>query len=781
MRNRFSASKFFRKTAVCIVVGALLLSATACMSGGTPNDGVYKSGAYEASAQGFGGEVTVKITIDKGKITSVTAEGPEETTGVGSRAIEQLPARILKAGSADVDGVSGASISSAAVLKAAEDALAKAKGESREVAVVKMAPGTYTGEGDGYAWIGKLTMDVTVDETEILNITVRDKGRESSTIFKSVMNLMVPRIIKNQSLAVDSITGATASSAGVKGAVAAALTKALKAAGTDPSALERFYAPVAKSTAVENIHVDVVVVGMGAAGCSAAMSAAEAQKAAGMDVSVLAIDKAGKYGGTAEFCGSPMGVNPKRFKAEFNGGKDYVDAEAFRKDWREYAMGDSKDEIVDLFIDESGNTIDWLMYDHGFVFNQPRSEVADFRVCMDYAFNGRLEKGRDYGREFGNRLDSAHSYFNSIVEDYTKLGGKYMLETEGYDLIYNKQDNTVAGIKARNIDGTEYVINADVVILATGGFGGNDEMEKKYLGAAWPHFGMMQNDGKMIDAAIKIGAGTYNIDMVPVSHYNTIETIMTAYPVNIIEGKVDSRWGYPAVWSLNDVPLIMAINPDCLWVTTKGERFVNEGGFHVSWKGGPKYYSIWSGNQVQSIKEKGFSVVTTTRGFGQGGVPKNRPIPEMDEILEKGIEMGIIDKAESLDALAKKLGMDPAILETTVQKYNEACQTGKDTGFGKKAEYLRTMGEEGPFYAFHAVNLEYGTCGALDIDRDLNVLLLDKKTKIKGLYATGYDSSGVLYTDKKSYVDYGGAALGWSFTSGRLAGKNGVAYIASGK
>ena len=84
------------------------------------------------------------------------------------------------------------------------------------------------------------------------------------------------------------------------------------------------------------------MVGMGAAGCAAAMSVAEEQAANGTEVSVLAIEQAGLYGGTSSLTGSPMGVNPTEYKTEYNGGEDYVDAEAFRQDWYAYADGDAK-------------------------------------------------------------------------------------------------------------------------------------------------------------------------------------------------------------------------------------------------------------------------------------------------------------------------------------------------------------------------------------------------------------------------------------------------------
>lgn len=267
-----------------------------------------------AVAQGFGGEVRVTVSIQNGKIISVTATGENETPGVGSRAIEQLPKMILAAQSADIDALSGCTVSSNAVLKAAKEAIAAASGTETAAAQVIMTPGTYTGRGAGYGIIGQLALDVTVDETSIVSITVNDPNRETANIFQAAVDLLIPRIVGNQSLSVDAVCGATSSSNGIKAAVADALTQALSAAGTDASALDNFYKPIEKNAAAhETINVDVVVVGMGAAGCAAAMSVAEEQAANGTEVSVLAIEQAGLYGGTSSLTGSPMGVNPTEY------------------------------------------------------------------------------------------------------------------------------------------------------------------------------------------------------------------------------------------------------------------------------------------------------------------------------------------------------------------------------------------------------------------------------------------------------------------------------------
>lgn len=760
----------------------LLLSLAAA---GAFAEGPYTDGEYSASAQGFGGEVSVTVRVENGVITDVTAVGENETLGVGSRAIEMLPERILAAQSADVDGVSGCTFSSTAVKAAAQEAIAQAAGSTAQAAAdIRMQPGTYTGYGTGYGIIGKLAMDVTVSENEITAIEVNDHNRETITIFTAAVEKLVPRILGTQSLEVDGVTGATSSSNGIKAAVADALSQALAAAGTDPSALKSFYKPVDKESREETIDVDVVVVGMGSSGCSAAMSAAETQTANGQTVSVLAVEQAGLYGGTSALTGSPMGVNPQKYSEEYNNGEDYVDVDTFKEDWYAYSDGDSKTEMIDLFIDNSGETIDWLTYDHGFWFCQPRKEKeTEFRVCMDFVFDAKKEADYEYPRSFGNRVEAVSSYFDQLVADYTALGGQYLLETKATGYLYDETEDRVVGITAVGDDGTRYTIHAKAVIIGTGGFAGNREMMEKYVteptgkASAWPIFGYTINDGVMIQAAIDdLGAATYNIDMVPVSHYNSIAAIMKDYPVTVIEGRMDSRWNYPAVQSLNDVPMTFAINPLGLWVTPDGERVVNEAAFHVAWKLGANYWALWGQDEIDSIRENGFPTVESTRAFGQGGFDANMPLPELDEILDKCIDMGVLYRASSLEELASVIGIDAQTLAATVDEYNASCEAGEDAAMGKNAENLRAVTGD-TYYAFKCINYTYGTDGGLDVNEELNVLRPDGSA-IEGLYATGYDCSGVLYNSNKAYVDYGGAALGWGFTSGRLAGANAVNAIA---
>ena len=113
-----------KKLLIAGILTSLLIFA-GCASGGNVSGGV--SGSATASAEGFGGEITVTVTMEKGKITAVVAEGPSETQGIGSRALINLPAQMVTKNSVEVDIVGGATISSGAVLEAAKAAVAQIK------------------------------------------------------------------------------------------------------------------------------------------------------------------------------------------------------------------------------------------------------------------------------------------------------------------------------------------------------------------------------------------------------------------------------------------------------------------------------------------------------------------------------------------------------------------------------------------------------------------------------------------------------------------------------
>lgn len=763
---------------------------------GTAERGTYIPGTYTATAQGFGGDVTVTITVDQESITDVVIEGAQETEGIGSKAVEELPEAIKTAQGGEIDGIAGATITSKAIQTAVGEALAQARGEEAGAEVsVKMVPGTYTAQAQGFAKAELLEVSVTVSEDKIESIDVNPDNGETATVLQSAIDLMIPRMIENQSVTVDSICGATVSSNAIKMAAEAAVVEAIVAAGGSEADVKAFYVKEPVSTAQEELETDVLVIGMGGSGFSAAMSAVQTQyEAAGNDpskVSVLGIDKAGKYGGTSALTSSPMAVNPPSMVAQK--GSDYVDVDVFKEDWMNYTEGDAKEELIDVMIGKSGETLDWLM-DLGFEFAQPVPGFGTPYEVVCYYGEGFI--GSD-GQTTSKSV--VGGFFDKMMDAYEEMGGKYLLETEGTELIL--EDGKVVGAKAEGADGTQYTIRAKAVILAGGGFAGNTEMEEKYLTndyypikGAWNLYGCAQNDGKTIEMALEAGAGTYNISVPPMVHIGGIPVLMHDYPVNKIEGQTDMWTHRAATWSLNDIPMVMALSPDTMAVNMEGKRFTDESGLAMMdpWKAGPEFYSIWSDSRIKDVQENGFEYASTGLFINQGGVPVATPIPEIYEVLDKAAEYGLVYKGDTIEELAEQMGVEGAVLAESVKGYNAYCETGEPNGEIEKADriyspegadlgeahYKKGIGEEGPFYAVKGASWCYSTAGGLDVDAQMRVLKEDGATPIQGLYAVGTDTIGVLLTEKKEYVKYGGAAQGWAFTSGREAGANAAVFAA---
>ena len=166
-----------RFTAALLAVFALLLSA--CVNApSSDKTGAYVPGTYSASGQGYGGAVDVSVTVDAKKITAVSIKGDKETDGIGSRAVEELPAKIVAA-NGKVDAVAGATLTSTAIFEALDEALAKAKGKAAESASIAFKTGSYTGTGKGYN--GEVVLTVSFTENAIADIKV-DKSKETEHV-----------------------------------------------------------------------------------------------------------------------------------------------------------------------------------------------------------------------------------------------------------------------------------------------------------------------------------------------------------------------------------------------------------------------------------------------------------------------------------------------------------------------------------------------------------------------------------------------------------------------
>lgn len=269
---------------------------------GAASSGSYTPGTYSASAQGMDGEVPVTITIgDDGTITDVQVDVSGETAGIGAEIGDTVTQQILDAQSAAIDGVAGATISSTAVKEALQACLDQASGSADAPdagAELAFTPGTYTGTAAGYN--GDVTVGVTFSETNVEEIEITD-SHETDHVGTAAYDIVIPDIINANGTGVDSVSGATFTSRAIKEAVNAA---AKQAGVTNEDQFKKNTVVHEAQDPVEDTW-DVVIVGGGGAGISAAAQAAENGETA------LIIEKNAEIGGNTLVSGGQyQGVMP---------------------------------------------------------------------------------------------------------------------------------------------------------------------------------------------------------------------------------------------------------------------------------------------------------------------------------------------------------------------------------------------------------------------------------------------------------------------------------------
>lgn len=729
----------------------------------------YTPGTYTGIAKGFGGDVTVIIEVDGEKIIAVQAEGPNETDGVGSRAIDQLPEAMEVANSAQVEAVSGASITSEAVMTAAAQALAEASGQEAAATSLAMNPGTYTGQATGYA--GTIVVEVTVTEDAISSIKYVDSvgksnelipsieefyyahyawavQNDSPQIIETVTNVLPDRIVNAQSLSVDAVTGATATSNGFIGAVKDAVIQA----GGDPAAINR---PIEKSTATETYDgYDVIVVGGGTSGATAAA------RATSLGAKVLIIEKSGRIGGTGALSSEPTTLGAD---IQLETGKDYDVIDEYYESLMSQNHWYPKGILVRKFLENSADTVNWMMEEADFNWIPEDLTNPDSPHESDRLFGHCLV---GYDSDSISTMDAAESW-KRLVSDVDTI----LFETTAQELIQDA-DGSVTGVVAKRYDGTKIIASGKTVIIATGGFAGSAELMEQYNRDSYKVFGLTQNVGEGLLMMLEAGAVKYNIGGM-CAHVTDVAGDVTGFD------DFDSA-----------IPYTLHATPSILRVNSRGERFASENEKAISMLSssmytaaqGSEFYTIVSQQQMDVLAEDGIrgtgmeSEIVAVN-FHHYTLPIDYKMENINEVMEAGVEAGFIYKADTLEDLAQLTGMDPQTLMNHVQRYNTACANGDDDLFNKDASLLFPLGDDGPYYAIKCNVLVYSSLGGVEVDENMQVLDSDGKA-IPGLYAAGVDTIGNIL-DGTAYPDHLGIAFGWGINSGKLAGEAAATAVKS--
>ena len=249
-------------------------------------EGTFVPGTYTGEGQGYGGTVVVTLTTDSSSITDVKVTGDKETPNVGGLYLETLANQVKMAQSAEIDGVSGATLTSNGVREAAAAAISLAKGEAAPAPAgpLSFTAGTYTGTAAGYN--GPVSLKVTFSDSAVTAVEIESEA-ETGHVGTPAYDIIFPDIIAANGTGVDAVSGATFTSRAIKEAV----NDAAQQAGVSDLASFKKNTVVHEAQAPIDVTVDVVVVGAGGAGMGAAAQAAQNGD------TVLVIEKNAEIGG----------------------------------------------------------------------------------------------------------------------------------------------------------------------------------------------------------------------------------------------------------------------------------------------------------------------------------------------------------------------------------------------------------------------------------------------------------------------------------------------------
>lgn len=562
-----------------------------------------------------------------------------------------------------------------------------------------------------------------------------------------------------------------------------------------------------------NTDYDLVVVGSGAGALTAAITA-QAQ-----GLRVLVIEKTDKYGGTSALSGGGIWI-PCNHHFKAKGGQDSPE-----KAWTylKNAIGADIDETrVRKYIEKAPEMVQWLeknsrvryavaekypdYYPHleGFLpggrtldpelfdLSSLKDEISNLREAsrgnllmgriswtarqahvamsksrgwrlmvmwmmlrykLDFSWRKKTGEQRDRRTALGNALIA--SLRASMLDKNIPL----WLNTNFVDLI--EENGRVCGVVVER-NGQQQRIRAEKgVILGAGGFEQNPELRAKYLPqpnkVEWCATPEGANTGAALEAGQKLGAATALMDWAWWA------------PTFLVPGETKAR----GIFAERAFPGAIVVN-------SLGKRFVNEASPYLEF-----VTAMHADNQVTQGKTFPSWAIFDAKfrfNYAMGPLMPGQIMPDMR--LRKEWLNKLYFKADTLDELAQKIGVDAAGLQDTVNKMNRYAETGVDEDFGRGGNVFdRYYGDsnitpnpclapiaKGPYYAMPIQGGDIGTKGGLLTNEHAQVVKPDGQV-IEGLYAIGNTSASVLGT---TYPGAGGT-LGPAMTFGYVAALNAAA------
>ena len=598
------------------------------------------SGDFTGTAKGFGGDVSVTLTLTDGAITGCTAEGKDETEGVGSQAIAKMPGEIAENGSIAVDGVSGATITSTAIKEAAAAALTAAG----------LNPDDY--------------------KTAVEN----NATAEDSTVDADVV---------------------------VVGAGGAGMTAAITAAAEGKSVV------ILESQSMVGGNSVRATGGMNA-GKTVYQDENEFGESAGVEKTLKTA--AEKYADNETITALAKTVSEQWAAYQANPTGYFDSVELMELDTMIGGKGINDPELVETLCANSADAIDWLD-EHGITLHNVSS------------FGGASVKRIHRPVNAEGKTVSVGSYMIPLLqENCEKAGVKMMLDTTATEILTDANGAAV-GVKATGASGETVTVNAKAVVLATGGFGANLDMVVKYK----PELkGFMTTNapgiqGQGIEMAEAIGAATVDMDQIQI--HPTVEANTAALITEGLRGD------------------------GAILINEEGQRFIDEVGTR----------DVVSAAEIAQTGSYSWLVV-------------DQAMADASSVIQGYIKKGYTVTGATYEELGKAMGVDAAAFAETMEKWNGYVEAKNDPDFGRTsfANPLNTA----PYYAVKVTAGVHHTMGGLKINANTEVLN-EKGEVIPGLFAAGEVTGGVHGANR-----LGGNAVADFTVFGRIAGAAASDYAA---
>ena len=556
---------------------------------------------------------------------------------------------------------------------------------------LKALSGEFEGSAKGYG--GDINVKVTMENGVITAIDVDQK--ETGAVGGAGIERIKEEVIAKNTTDLDNISGATISSA----AFLSAVKNAIKEVGADP---EDLVAKESKDERQTEITTDTVIVGAGGAGLSAAIQMAQDGK------KVTIVEKAGITGGNSSLASGGMNAAETKLQKE-EGIPDTV--ETFVADTMKGGHDKNNKELVEKMAAESSEAVDWLEE-----LGAPLKQLK---------FSGGQTEMRTHApiNDEGKSIPVGNYLVQKLTAKAKELG---------VDIIYDARcekvlmkDGKAVGIEAAYKDGEKLTVNADAVIVATGGFGSNQEMVEKYN----PDLkGYVSTNAKSIEGDAvgfleEVGANFIDMDQIQI-HPTVVQK----------DGSLISE-------GLRGEGAIL-VNQD-------GKRFVNE-----------LQTRDFVSKEILSQKEPSAWLIV------------DQSMMDQSATIAKYFDKGLLTKCDDYKALAELIGTDEETIKETIENWIETVKNNEDKEFGREGmDQTRSDLSVAPYYAVQISPGIHHTMGGVEVNTNSEVLDKDGNP-IPGLYAAGEVTGGIHGANR-----LGGNAVTDIVVFGRNAAKHAEEYI----